>query len=71
MTDNLRAELIMEQSRVSDLMTSNEYLREERDEARRFLTETKEELERTRQALRDALATVDRLRIHIQQGIEL
>jgi prefoldin subunit 5 len=52
-------------------MTSNEYLREERDEARRFLTETKEELERTRQALRDALATVDRLRIHIQQGVEL
>lgn len=71
MTDNLRAELIMEQSRVSDLMTSNEYLREERDEARRFLEETKEDLEKTRQALRDALATVDRLRLHIQQGIEL
>jgi hypothetical protein len=71
MTDNLRAELIMEQSRVSDLMTSNEYLREERDEARRFLEETKEELAKTRQALRDALATVDRLRIHLQQGVEL
>jgi len=71
MNDNLRAELIMEQSRVSDLMTSNEYLREERDEARRFLEETKEDLEKTRQALRDALATVDRLRLHIQQGIEL
>jgi len=71
MTDNLRAELIMEQSRVSDLMTSNEYLREERDEARRFLEETKEDLEKTKQALRDALATVDRLRLHIQQGIEL
>ena len=71
MTDNLRAELIMEQSRVSDLMTSNEYQREERDEARRFLEETKEDLEKTKQALRDALATVDRLRLHIQQGIEL
>lgn len=71
MNDNLRAELIMEQSRVSDLMTSNEYLREERDEARRFLEETKEDLEKTKQALRDALATVDRLRLHIQQGIEL
>jgi len=71
MTDNLRAELIMEQSRVSDLMTSNEYLREERDEARRFLEETKEELAKTKQALRDALATVDRLRIHLQQGVEL
>jgi anion-transporting ArsA/GET3 family ATPase len=71
MTDNLRAELIMEQSRVSDLSTANETLREERDEARRFLEETKEELAKTRQALRDALATVDRLRIHLQQGVEL
>lgn len=71
MTDNLRADLIMEQSRVSDLMTSNEYLREERDEARRFLIETKEEAEKLRSALRDALATIDRLRLHIQQGIEL
>ena len=71
MTDNMRAELIMEQSRVSDLMTSNEYLREERDEARRFLIETKEEAEKLRSALRDALATIDRLRLHIQQGIEL
>jgi prefoldin subunit 5 len=61
----------MEQSRVSDLSTANETLREERDEARRFLEETKEELEKTRQALRDALATVDRLRIHLQQGVEL
>ncbi len=61
MTDNLRAELIMEQSRVSDLSTANETLREERDEARRFLEEVKEELAKTRQALRDALATVDRL----------
>jgi hypothetical protein len=71
MTDNLRAELIMEQSRVSDLSTANETLREERDEARRFLEEVKEELAKTRQALRDALATVDRLRIHLQQGVEL
>jgi bacterioferritin (cytochrome b1) len=71
MTDNLRADLIMEQSRVSDLSTSNEYLREERDEARRFLIETKEEAEKLRSALRDALATIDRLRLHIQQGIEL
>jgi len=61
----------MEQSRVSDLSTANETLREERDEARRFLEETKEELAKTRQALRDALATVDRLRIHLQQGVEL
>ncbi len=71
MTDNLRADLIMEQSRVSDLMTSNEYLREERDEARKFLIETKEEADKLRSALRDALATIDRLRLHIQQGIEL
>jgi bacterioferritin (cytochrome b1) len=71
MTENLRADLIMEQSRVSDLSTSNEYLREERDEARRFLIETKEEAEKLRSALRDALATIDRLRLHIQQGIEL
>lgn len=71
MTDNLRADLIMEQSRVSDLMTSNEYLREERDEARRFLTDVKEESEKLRTALREALGTIDRLRLHIQQGVEL
>lgn len=71
MTDNLRADLIMEQSRVSDLMTSNEYLREERDEARRFLTDVKEEATKLESALRQANATIDRLRLHIQQGVEL
>ncbi len=72
------AEMIEWQARCSDLQTVNEQLREERDVARKQwqeATQTKElywsrilELE---SALSRATAYAHRVRLHLQQGIEL
>lgn len=71
MTDAMRAELIEWQSRCGDLQNSVERLREERDSARATVDLMLHENHRLEEALREANATISRLRIHIQQGIEL
>jgi 5,10-methylene-tetrahydrofolate dehydrogenase/methenyl tetrahydrofolate cyclohydrolase len=72
------AELIEWQARTRDLETSNERLREERENARTLAALLEAELNE-KQILVDSYikqiktlgAEVERLRIHIQQGVEL
>ena len=71
MTDAMRAELIEWQSRCGDLQNAVERLREERDAARASVDLLVHENHVLEENLREANATISRLRIHIQQGIEL
>lgn len=71
MTDPMRAELIEWQARCGDLQNSVERLRDERDSARATVDLMLHENHRLEEALREANTTISRLRIHIQQGIEL
>lgn len=72
------AELIELQARVADLQTSLERVREERDAARSTAALLEAELA-DREALlhgyegltNDLKKQIDRLRLHIQQGVEL
>lgn len=78
MSNESIAEVAEWQARCGDLSTSNELLREERDSALAYaagqsakhaiLWERVIELEQT---VKDQQATIDRLRLHIQQGVEL
>lgn len=71
MTDNLRAEVMEWQARTTDLETTNERLREERDSARATVHDLTTEVARLEQVIHDLGQQVDRLRLHIQQGVEL
>ena len=71
MTEGMQAEIQHWQARCDDLSTANERLREERDIARLELIAAKAMLETSQENLRQANATVDRLRLHIAQGVEL
>ncbi len=66
-----RTELEMWQSRCDELHTASELLREERDKARTTAMLLEEELTKQQEAVRELRAQVDRLRLHIQQGVEL
>ena len=64
-------EIIELQTRVSELMVALERLTEQRDNAIDAAESLHQELEATKTHLREAHATVSRLRVHIAQGIEL
>ncbi len=65
------AELIEWQARSNDLSTSLERVREERDAARSSCDLLMNEVARLEEELRNASATIGRLRLHIAQGVEL
>lgn len=69
MTDsNLVAEL---EQRIAELSTALEVMREDRDAKKDAADSLWDELQTVRARLSQAEATVDRLRLHIQQGVEL
>ena len=69
MTDsNLVAEL---EQRIAELSTALEVMREDRDAKKDAADSLWNELQTVRARLSQAEATVDRLRLHIQQGVEL
>lgn len=72
------AETIEWQARCSDLQTANEQLREERDIARKQWQEAQQTKElywsrilELEAALSQATSYAQRVRLHLQQGIEL
>jgi predicted nucleic acid-binding Zn-ribbon protein len=67
----LRAENWELQARVGELSALLDDMRIEREEAMDNATSLHRELEAMRSELKIARATVDRLRLHIQQGVEL
>ncbi len=64
-------EIIELQTRVSELMVAVERVTEQRDHAVDAAESLHKELEDTKYRLSITSAYVDRLRIHLQQGIEL
>ena len=64
-------EIIELQTRVSELMVAVERVTEQRDNAVDSSESLHKELESTRAMLARSSAQIDRLRIHLQQGIEL
>ena len=69
MTDpNLVAEL---EQRIAELNTALDLLREDRDAKKDVADSLWHELQNVTNQLKQANATIDRLRLHIQQGIEL
>lgn len=69
MTDpNLVAEL---EQRIAELNTALDLMREDRDAKKDAADSLWHELQNVTNQLKQANATVDRLRLHIQQGIEL
>ena len=64
-------EIIELQTRVSELMVAVERVTEQRDNAVDSAESLHKELESTRAMLARSSAQIDRLRIHLQQGIEL
>ena len=64
-------EIIELQTRVSELMVAVERVTEQRDNAVDAAESLHTELESTRTMLARSSAQIDRLRIHLQQGIEL
>jgi regulator of replication initiation timing len=59
------------QEQVDDLVHANGLLRDERDNLRDAAVSLAVELDQVKSRLNVATATVDRLRLHIQQGVEL
>lgn len=59
------------QTRVDDLRVALDRVREERDNLKDAAASLAVELEMLKKMHRQATATVERLRLHIQQGIEL
>jgi predicted nucleic acid-binding Zn-ribbon protein len=59
------------QERVDGLRVALSQALEERDNLRDAAASLSVELDKTKKQLNVALSTVDRLRLHIQQGIEL
>ena len=64
-------EIVELQIRVSELMVAVERVTEQRDSNRDISDSIYIELESTKAKLAIANSVVDRLRLHIQQGIEL
>ena len=71
MTESMRAEMIEWQVRAADLQNSVERLREERDAARSSIDLLMHESASLEQKIHDQQSIIDRLRLHIAQGIEL
>jgi chromosome segregation ATPase len=70
-SEDMKAEMQHWQARCDDLSTANERLREERDDAKMELIAVKAMRESLIEELQQSRATVDRLRLHIAQGVEL
>ena len=64
-------ELEMWQARCDELQVTCERLREERDSARNIAALLEAEFAKQMATVADLHAQIDRLRIHIQQGVEL
>ena len=71
MDDTTSFELEEWQERVDGLRIALAAALEERDNLRDAAASLSVELDKTKKQLNIALSTVDRLRLHIQQGIEL
>lgn len=69
--DGLVAETEAWQSRCDALAVANEQLREQRQIARSLAQRLEEALTQSEEKVKELSATVDRLRLHIQQGVEL
>lgn len=76
--ENRTLEIIEWQERTRDLETSNERLREERESARALAIHLEAELANKEQQIAELTlmvhalhAQVDRLLLHLQQGVEL
>lgn len=65
------AEIIELQTRVAELSVALERVTEQRDNALDTAQSLHKELESTLTQLKEGQSTVDRLRLHIQQGVEL
>ena len=71
MTESDRAEIQYWQARTDDMQVSLERLREERDELAARVRELYVVNEKLVAELKAAQVTVERLRLHLQQGVEL
>jgi len=69
--ESTQTELDLWQSRCDELQVRNEILRDERDKARSLAALLEAELANYDKLIHELSATVDRLRLHIQQGVEL
>lgn len=69
--DEKQFEIEALQEKIDDLIHANSMLREERDNLRDAAASLAVELDKVKGKLNLSNATVDRLRLHIQQGIEL
>jgi predicted nucleic acid-binding Zn-ribbon protein len=67
----MRAEIIELQIRVAELSSALEIVREERDNAVDAARSLHIELEMSKSQGKSLQAVIDRLRLHIQQGVEL
>jgi uncharacterized protein YaaQ len=70
-TDALRQELQEAQFRISELSTALERLREQRDHFMGALEERFTELNTLKALVAQQATTIERLQLHIQQGVEL
>jgi hypothetical protein len=71
MTESDKTEIQYWQARTDDMQVSLERLREERDELAAKVRQLYVSNELLVAELRAAQVTVDRLRLHLQQGVEL
>lgn len=71
MNGQVEFELEEWQARVDELRVALDRVREERDNLKDAAASLAVELDKTKVALKAATTTVERLRLHIQQGIEL
>ena len=71
MNGQVEFELEEWQARVDELRVALDRVREERDNLKDAAASLAVELDKTKVALKAAATTVERLRLHIQQGIEL
>lgn len=71
MTEADRAEIQYWQARTDDMQVSLERVREERDELVVRVRDLYSQNEILSAELRAAKAQIDRLRLHLQQGVEL
>lgn len=69
--DAARQELQEAQQRISELSTALEAMRHDRDAKKDTADSLWNELQTVRSQLSAAEATIGRLRLHIQQGVEL
>ena len=71
MNEQVEFELEEWRSRVDELRVALDRVREERDNLRDAAASLAVELEQLKKLHKIATSTVERLRLHIQQGIEL